>query len=128
MVGPRFLVIVAALAISACTWAVAGKEELKQVGFSKTAQFPVNYQALYRCFTSRVLIGSTVPLAEGPVAELYPDLKMGEYRLGRDRGWFMLIEFVGVEPALTEVRAYDLREGWLSDHWKTITDCAVNAV
>lgn len=117
------LVFVASIILSACTWAVGSKDELKQTGFAKSERFAVNYQALYRCFTNQVQIGSNVPLSEGPVAELYPDLKTGEYRLGRGRAWFMLVEFVGVEPNLTQVNAYDLREGWLDDHWRLVAAC-----
>lgn len=111
------------LFLGSCTWAVT-KDELVNNGFRRTEVFPVNYQALYRCFTSRAPIGSTMPLSEGPTAELYPDLNLGEYRLGRGKGWFMLVEFSGKGPNAAEVRAYNLQKDWLDEQWAMVAECA----
>ena len=116
----------AVLTAGACTFAVVGKENFLDRAHSRTQEFPVAYQSLYKCFVDRWPGGGGGGLfrGAGPRTALYPDLKFAEYKHGDRTGWFTLFEFRGVAPAVTEVRAYELRESWLDDRWTTVTDCS----
>jgi hypothetical protein len=106
--------------------AVAGRDNFKREAYSKEGTFNVSYQELYKCFTATQPVGAggggfpaTLPIT----AQLYPDLKSGEYRVGNDSGYEGLVEFEAAGDKATKVKAYDIRQWQLASYWRVVESC-----
>jgi hypothetical protein len=125
----------AALATAACAFPIQGREKFLVEAPGRTAEFPGNYQALYRCFTDKYELGDGVAVAftpgfipifvptTGPRAELYPDLRLGEFRLGSGESFFQLVTFQAVADDRTRVSAHAVTPADVETHWRNVLSC-----
>ena len=121
-----------AFTIAGCA-ILMSEEDLLSEGLSRTAEFAVDYETLARCFDRErqlpFLLGGGTP-TEVPIDSLQikTDLAMAQYEQGistsRGQSYVAIIEFRGVEPNKTAVKAYAISSDWLDKHWKTIKGCA----
>ena len=128
----RMLVLAIALMIAGCA-ILMSEEDLLSEGISRTAEFAVDYETLARCFDrERQLphfLGAGTP-TEVPIDSLQikTDLAMARYEHGistsRERSYVAIIEFRGIEPNKTAVKAYAISSDWLDINWKAIEGCA----
>ena len=60
--------------------------------------------------------------------QIKTDLAMAQYEHGistsRGRSYVAIIEFRGIEPNKTAVKAYAISSDWLDINWKAIEGCA----
>lgn len=122
MTRAMILCLAASLAVSGC--AVAGRDNFKKQAYSKEGTFQVGYQELYRCFTNQVALGGSGNLTG--TAQLFSDLKTGEYRVGNQDNYLALVEFKGTGEKETRVSAYAVHELDRNIMWRKVESCASN--
>ena len=138
----RMLALAIAFTIAGCA-ILMSEEDLLSEGLSRTAEFAVDYETLARCFDrerQRPIFlgwdGRSYPIifegtqTEVPIDSLQikTDLAMAQYETGisasSGRSYIAIIEFRGIEPNKTAVKAYAISSGWLDKNWKAIEGCA----
>ncbi len=129
----RMLALAIAFTIAGCA-ILMSEEDLLSEGLSRTAEFAVDYETLARCFDrERQLphfLGAGTP-TEVPIDSLQikTDLAMAQFEQGISassgrRSYIAIIEFRGIEPNKTAVKAYAISSDWLDINWKAIEGCA----
>ncbi len=128
----RMLALAIAFTIAGCAFLMS-REKLLSEGISRTAEFAVDYETLARCFDRErqlpIFFGGGTP-TEVPIDSLRikTDLAMAQYEHGistsRGRSYVAIIEFRGIEPNKTAVKAHAVDSYSLDRNWKAIEGCA----
>ena len=116
------------VAVGGCVTMVEGKDTFKAAAFHRAGSFSMNYQSLFKCFTDKEPAGRPLgPIVDrppgGPIAGLYPDLGMAEYKMAKANSWGGLIEFRHAGPGQTIVDGWMLYEYVLNDLWASVEAC-----
>ncbi len=127
----RMLALAIAFTIAGCGQLPDSREKLLSEGVSRTAEFALDYETLARCFDRErdipIFLGASDERSLEDI-QIETDLAVARYEEGAStrtgQFWFVIIEFRGIEPNKTAVKAHAAGSYLLDKNWKTIEGCA----
>ncbi len=126
----RMLALAIAFTIAGCEQLPDSREKLLSEGVSRTAEFALDFETLARCFERERDIPIDVQRVQKITwdTQVETDLAVARYEhnwwVGSRLWWLVIIEFRGIEPNKTAVKAYAISSDWLDINWKAIEGCA----